>query len=149
MKPSFASILMGGAGAIAADIAPRLDDEYARGQAAIVGLLMTLVAQEADRAADTLSLESVAMRAIFAEAAKQQLPDQLRRRLLQMAEAPPAENFTVSALEELVMPMKALLIELHEALEDRADAWARPLEKKVWDVLCLGADHRSLYLPIL
>ena len=82
MKPSFAGILMGAAGAMASDIAPAIgEDAYAKEQAAIVGLLLVLVAQEADRAADTLSLESVAMRALFADAASHPLPDQLRRRL--------------------------------------------------------------------
>jgi hypothetical protein len=144
MRPSFANILMGGAGAIAADIAPRLEhDDYAMRQASIVGILMVLVAQEADRAADTLSLEAVAMRAIFAEAASHPLPDHFRQRLRAMAESPPPPKFTIAALEDIAAPMKALLIELHEALEDRPDAWARPLEAKVWDILKMGADQSS------
>lgn len=148
MTPSFSQILMGAAGAIVTDIGPHLQGKtYAIGQAQVIGLLMVLVAQEADRAADTLSLETVAMRALFAEAASAPLPDGLRQRLRAMAEAPPPENFTIRALEQLAHPMKALLIELHEALEDRPDEWARPLEAKVWDVLRMGADHRQLYMP--
>ncbi|MGE0828099.1 MAG: hypothetical protein AB7O04_01960 [Hyphomonadaceae bacterium] len=152
MKPSFAQILMGAAGAVVRDIAPRLQDEddaFALGQAQIIGLLMVMAAQEADRAADTLSLETVAMRALFAEAAETPLPESFRRRLRAMAEAAPADNFTIAAQQAVAAPMKALLIELHEALEDRPDEWARPLEARVWDVLRLGADHRQIYLPVL
>ena len=150
MKPSFAHILMGATGAMGTQVAPRLaGDLYAMGQASIVGLIMVLVAQEADRAADTLSLETVGMRALFAEAAEAPLPEGLRRRLAAMADAPHAANFTVTALEATATPMRELLIELHEALEDRPDEWARPLEAKVWDILKLGAYHRELYLPVL
>jgi hypothetical protein len=150
MKPSFSQILLGAAGAIVTDIGQRLQtNPYAAGQASVIGLLMVFVAQEADRAADTLSLEMVAMRAFFAEAAQAPLPDGMRRRLHTMAEAPPPPNFTVTALQEAAAPMKSLLIEVHAALEDRPDEWARPLEAKVWDILRLGADHRQLYLPVL
>ncbi|NWG52278.1 MAG: hypothetical protein HXY28_01015 [Hydrogenophilaceae bacterium] len=148
MTPSFAQIMLGAAGAVAAQLGPRLkDDAFAIGQAQIIGLLMVLVAQEADRAADTLSLETVAMRALFAEASESPLPEGLRRRLRAMAESAPPENFTISGLEKIARPMKALLIELHEAVEDRPDEWARPLEAKCWDVLKLGADHRQLFMP--
>jgi len=148
MTPSFSQILMGAAGAVATQLGPQLkDNPYAIGQAQVIGLLMVLVAQEADRAADTLSLETVAMRALFAEASESPLPEGLRRRLRAMAESAPAENFTVRGLEAIAHPMKALLIELHEAVEDRPDEWARPLEAKVWDLLKMGADHRQLYMP--
>ncbi|MGE3250849.1 MAG: hypothetical protein AB7J28_05125 [Hyphomonadaceae bacterium] len=150
MKPSFPQILMGAAGAMVQHVGPRLaGDNYALGQASIIGLIMVMVAQEADRAADTLSLETVAMRALFAEAAEAPLPAGLCQRLRAMAEAPHAESFTITALEATAAPMKELLIELHEALEDRPDEWARPLEAKVWDILKLGAYHRELYLPVL
>ena len=110
---------------------------------------MVFVAQEADRAADTMSLEILEMRTLFAEAAQAPLPDGMRRRLRAMADAPPPPNLTVSALQEAASPMKALLIEVHAALEDRPDEWARPLEARVWDVLKMGADRRQLYLPVL
>jgi hypothetical protein len=150
MKPSFAQILMGAAGSIVSDIGPHLkNNSYAVGQASIIGLIMIFVAQEADRAADTLSLETVAMRALFAEAAEAPLSDDMRTRVRAMAESPPAPNFTVSALQDLAAPMKALLIELHAKLEELPDEWARHLQAKVWDILRMGADHRQLYLPVL
>ncbi|MBI1250453.1 MAG: hypothetical protein GC189_03160 [Alphaproteobacteria bacterium] len=150
MRPSMAQILMGSAGAIGTQVAPHLTGNgYALGQASMAGLIMVLAAQEADRAADVLVRERNALRVFFGEASVSLLPEDLRARLHEAAHAPLGASFVVSALEEEIAPMKALLIETHAALEDETASWARDLEARVWAVLKEGADARQLFMPSL
>ncbi len=150
MKPSMAQVLMGSASAMATQVAPHLlGNGYAIGQASMAGLIMVLAAQEAERAVDTLVRERDALKALFGEAARADVSEGLAARLHEAAHAPLAPNLQITLLEAEVAPLKALLIELHVALEEEDAPWARALEAQVWDVLKLGADARLLYLPTM
>lgn len=149
MRPSVSQMLMGAAANLNRDIAPSIQPgSYAIGQAGTIGLLMVLMAQESDRAVDTLVNEQDAIRALFAEAARASVPDDLRLRLAEAA-ARSRTSLRISDLEGETALLNELLIELHAWLETSKFDWAEALESRVWEILKLGADCRALYLPTL
>jgi hypothetical protein len=59
MKPSMAQILIGAAGTLNEEIAPKLEaSPFSMGRVGTIGLLLACVAQEAERAAETAVRES-------------------------------------------------------------------------------------------
>ena len=82
MKPGIDQLLMALATTLAARILPQLETQsYATGDARIAALLSVLLAQEADRAADTLARENREMRMLFLAASRLDLIPALRVRL--------------------------------------------------------------------
>ena len=92
MKPGIDQLLMALATTLAARILPQLETQsYATGDARIAALLSVLLAQEADRAADTLARENREMRMLFLTASRLDLIPALRVRLAHDA-APGADQ---------------------------------------------------------
>ena len=150
MKPSLQHLLMGAASTLGKDVAPHIEDDapFAVGHVGTIGLILACVAQEADRAVDTAVREQDALRALFAVAAEQPLPGDLRARLAEAAQGARI-GFRLSDLEAQNNPLKALLAELLETVEQERFDWAEQLEAQIWDVLRAGAERRALYLPVL
>jgi hypothetical protein len=142
MKPGIAQIALGAANTLAAGVAPHLASPYAVGHAGTVAMLLIFMAQEAERAAETLAGENAALRALFAEAAPKL--EWLRERLAD-ASAGREESLHVSILEAENARLRTLLIELHAAAE-AADL--HDVEAQIWRVLKKSADDRSLVLPV-
>ncbi|HVY03294.1 MAG TPA: hypothetical protein VG983_06520 [Caulobacterales bacterium] len=144
MKPTIAQYLAGAGATLMREIAPQAD-AYGRGQIGAIGAILSFAAREADRAVDTLAREQDALRALFADAAEVPLADDLRARLREAAGGARA-SLRVSDLERENAALKALLIELHEAVEQRADG--ADLEARIWAVLNEGADARVVGLGL-
>lgn len=138
MRPSIAKYLAGAGATLGREIAPQAD-AYGRGQIGAIGMILNFAAREADRAVDTLVGEQDALRALFKDAALTDLPDDLRARLREAAIGD-RKSLRLSDLERETAPLKMLLIELHTAIEQRADGAA--LEARIWDILNDGADAR-------
>jgi len=151
MKPSFAQVLMGVASTLVDDVAPHIGDDapYAVGHIGTIGLILACAAQEADRAAETATLEQDALRALFAEAALAPLAPDLRARLRAAGADNRRPSLRVSDLEAQTAQLKLLLMELLETIETERFDWAERLESRIWDVLKSGAERRALYLPVL
>ena len=143
MRPSLGKYLSGATGTLGREIAPHLDTAYARAQIGAIGMVLGFVAREADRAAETLVNEQDALRALFASAAGAPLPDDLRTRLA-AAESAARASLRISDLERENAALKALLIELHEAVE-QSEACAG-LEAQIWNILKDGAKARVISL---
>jgi hypothetical protein len=141
--------MVGAARTLSQEVAPALAaDPYARGHVGTIALLLTLMAQEAERAAQSTLWEIDAMRSLFEEAAHLELPHALVSDLAAGAKAAP-EGLHVRTLETHAASLKALLIRLHEAAEAEPAAWARALERRIWGLLNAAAQARSLHLPAL
>lgn len=150
MRPSLAQFLMSTAATLNREIAPHvMGNRYALGNIGTIGLLMTLMAQETERAADTLVHEQDALRALFADAAKAPLPEPLRTRLAAAGVPVVRNSYRLTDLERDTAALNTLLIELHETVEPSAFDWAQALERRILEVLKLGAACRALYLPTL
>ncbi len=149
MKPSLPQMMMGAATALTREILPNVrGDTYAIASAGTIGTMMILMAQETDRMVDTLVVELDAIQALFEEAAKAPLAGDLRKRLAAAAKRP-RRSLKMSSLEEDALVLKALLIELHAAVEAESFDWAEALEAKIWEILNLSAQCRLVYMPTL
>jgi hypothetical protein len=146
MKPGIDHHLMAIAATLATKLIPAIPEgDYAQGDAKMTALLAVMMAQEADRVADTLIRENAAMRAVFKRAAAF-VPGELAGRLA-VAAAGQEASFHISALETNNAVLKRLLIELQALVEARADGWARGLNQDVWALLHQGANDRLLMIP--
>ena len=115
MKPSPDLILNQCFAKIAMEMGPALPAGYGQGSATITGVLLLMVAQEFNRAADIRVKENAAMRALFGEAGAG-VGGELGQRLLAAAGAKDTD-VNVATLDRANGELKALLIELHAQAE--------------------------------
>lgn len=146
MKPGIDHHLMAIAGTLGTKIIPAIPDgHYAQGDARMTAALVFLMAQEADRAADTLIRENAALRALFSRAAPQVTGDLAAR--LSEAAASADSDYRLSTLESGNAKLKTVLIDLHAAIETVDADWARALDAEIWELLHKGATDRMLFIP--
>lgn len=120
-----------------------LEADYQQRTAFTLGTLLLFASQEWDSAAERLSQENDALRALFAEGAPAFADAPLGGKLA-AAGAESDESLRVSALQAANNTLRGLLIELHAAVEERDDADARVLEEKIWRELVASTDRRML-----
>lgn len=149
MKPSIDQHLMALTGVLATKIAPAIPDgNYAAGDAKMSAALALMLAQEVDRRADTVWRENSAMRTLFLEAARLELPDILRRQVND-AQLWDDSSLRISALEANHDKLSRLLIALHATIECDADPAFQRLNAAIWDFLEQSAIRRELVLPAI
>jgi hypothetical protein len=109
------------------------------------GLLM-MIAQEFDRAAARLVEENAAVLAILARAQsaieEPGLQDRIARELGQI----PGQDLHVSVLQAENDRLRALLIDVHAAVEGMAGAEAEALDRLIWEELQESTRRRHLML---
>jgi hypothetical protein len=148
VKPGIDQILMSFATTLATRIAPELaPDSYATGDARIVAMLSVLVAQETDRAADTLARENREMRMLFLGASLMDVLPALRVRLGSDA-AMEEPDFRLSTLSGAHDRYTETLMALQASIEGINDEWARALNREIWQFLLRSAEARLLVLPM-
>lgn len=149
MKPGIDQLLTTLATTLATRILPQLDAQsYATGDARIAALLSILLAQEADRAADTLSRENREMRMLFLAASKMDLMPSLRVRLAHDAALEEAD-IRLSTLSAAHDRYSETLMALQIAIEDLDAEWARLLNKEIWQFLVRASESRLLFMPAM
>ncbi len=122
---------------IAQDLLPKASDAYTATDLGYFTLLLTMVAQDYDRAADLLVSEHAALQPILRAAGARLADPALQARIaeaLQM-EAPSLKVSDLTARADVTMK---LLIEVHAAVEDAEAAgadWARALNEDIWRFL--------------
>jgi hypothetical protein len=144
MKPSPDLVLNHAFAKVAMEMGPALPAGYGQGSATLTGVLLLMVSQEFNRAADIRAKENAAMRALFAEVA-QSLGGDLGTRLNAAAEAKDAD-INVATLDRSNAALKELLIELQVHAE-RASAQA--LEMRILKLLSDAAAARQIFLPAM
>lgn len=144
MKPSPELVLNQAFAKIAMEMGPALPAGYGQGSATITGVLLLMVAQEFDRAADIRVKENRAMRTLFAHAA-QAVDAGLAVRLRAGAEGRDAD-LSVAVLDRANGELKKLLIELHAYAEQSGDV---ALERRILRFLCEAAAARQVFLPAM
>lgn len=147
MSPSISQLHMALVTTLATRILPELDpDSYATGDARMASVIALLLAQETDRAADTLARENREMRALFKRAAELPFAAKLKEQLLESGDGRDAD-LRISALTIAHDKLTQVLIELHEAVE--TDAAAHDLDREIWQFLLKGAESRLLVMPAM
>jgi hypothetical protein len=144
MKPTPDLVLNHAFAKVAMEMGPALPAGYGQGSATLTGVLLLMVSQEFNRAADIRAKENAAMRALFAEAAPSAGGD-LGARLTAAADARDAD-INVATLDRSNAGLKALLIELQVHAER---AGTRALEMRILKLLSDAATARQVFLPAM
>jgi hypothetical protein len=143
MKPEADQILNVSAQQLAGVIAPQLPAGYAQSAASLLSFMMTMAAQEYDRAADIRAAENADMRALFAAIADVVKNAALKARL-QAAAKTKDVSLRVSALNTANYELRRLLIETQAHVETIG---VRDWQGKIWKCLRAAADRRVLKMP--
>ncbi len=145
MKPEVDQLLGLCAAQIAAELAPLLPAGYAQGQATLNAVMLSLAAQQYDRAAEIRVAENRDLRALFAELAPQVTDASLKTQLGAASRGEDA-SLRIAALNEANYALRRLLIALHAHIEDAPGVVARAAERRIWSVLRAAASRRQLVL---
>ncbi|MDE2363194.1 MAG: hypothetical protein KGM42_11000 [Hyphomicrobiales bacterium] len=124
---------------------PRLPTAFEQGAAMRYAMLTQAAAEEFNRAAARRVEENGAVRALFVQAIPLVENDGLRERL-RSAAATSDRSLLVRDLDDSNGRLRALLIELHAAVEAQTGAAARKLEDTIWAELSASTGRRALSL---
>lgn len=144
MKPSPDLVLNHAFAKVALEMGPALPAGYGQGSATLTGVLLLMVSQEFNRAADIRAKENAAMRGLFADAASD-VAGELGVRL-KAAGGEVDADINVATLDRSNATLKALLIELHIYAER---AGAGGLERRILKLLDEAATARQVFLPAM
>lgn len=144
MKPSPDLVLNQAFAKIAMEMGPALPAGYGQGSATLTGVLLLMVAQEFNRAAEIRQRENALIRTLFSEAARKVSGDLNKKLMLAAGEQDTSIN--VDALDKTNGELKALLIELQTVAEDSGD---RELELRILKLLAEAAAARQVFLPAM
>ncbi|HTW33922.1 MAG TPA: hypothetical protein VMD53_04825 [Rhizomicrobium sp.] len=142
MKPEVDQILGLSSGQLMSQIAPLLPNSFAVGGASLLGIMMTLAAQEYERGADIRAAENADMRSLFRDAAAQ-IADAELKAMVSTAAATQDRSLKISALNAENIELRRVLIRLQAYAEMKG---LRDIERRIWDVLKASADRRILRL---
>lgn len=144
MKPTPELVLNQAFARITMEMGPALPAGYGQGSATITGVLLLMVAQEFDRAADIRAKENRAMRTLFAHAADG--VDAALATRLRAAAGDRDADLSVAVLDRVNGELKMLLIELHAHAEQKGDL---ALERRILRFLSEAAAARQVFLPAM
>jgi hypothetical protein len=130
------------------EIGPAIAADYLQRNAGIAGMMLQLAAVEWDRAAARRVEENAALRALFRDAAAARPGLPLRARLADAA-ATGDPDLRIASLDAANRVLRALLVELHAALEAAEGREARRLEDAVWAELRRSTERRAVPLAPL
>ena len=88
------------------------------------------------------------MRALLADAAEAPVPVALAGKLVEAA-ASNDQSLIVEDLQAEHDRLTAILIELHETVEQSGADWAEQLNLRIWDYLRNAAEARAVMLPVI
>ncbi|MBK6662450.1 MAG: hypothetical protein IPG47_06730 [Thermoflexaceae bacterium] len=135
MRPDAGRVLNGVAVALMTRVAPEIRTPFGQQLAGLSAVLLRVVATEFDRIADRLSVENAAVAAILSDAAAV-LPDaSLAVRAGEAANAATPPDLRVSTLQAINDRLRAILVEVHAAIEETPGEEARAMEERIWEEL--------------
>jgi hypothetical protein len=143
MRPEPSRFLGVAAGHLLLKTAAALGPGYEQSSVSVIGLMLTQLAEEFERAAARRVEENRELRRIFAGAVDVVADDDLRGKLALATRGEDA-NLAVSALEQGNCELRALLIELHVHVEGLDTPPARKLEGEIWRELVASTERRKL-----
>ncbi len=129
--------------AVLNDHVPKDGNLYDVSNLVLASRMMAMAAADLDRAADNLIRENDSIKALFQAAITAVEDDALGKRLADAAIAD-ANDFKVSSLRAFNNQLCEVLIDLHAHVEKRHDAAAIELNRKIWQILCAGAEQNML-----
>ncbi len=143
MRPEVSPILGKLAAHLLGEIAPRLPVDYLQKSTMLVSMMLMVVAEESDRAAERRVQENRALRRLFGESARGIADRELRSRLEAAAEEVD-ESLSLSALDRANDALRSLLVDLHGHVEELEGSDAREVEAVIWRELRTSTERRAL-----
>ncbi|MDZ7728458.1 MAG: hypothetical protein U5Q44_09885 [Dehalococcoidia bacterium] len=131
MKPDPPIVLNGMARTFVRELLPALPSPFDQGTVGLSVNILGMLAQEVDRSAARLVEEDDAVAAILADA-RPHLPRQLLARVEEGLARPRHRDLHVSALQEDNNRFRALLVEVHAAVEISDTPGAAALNERIW-----------------
>lgn len=147
MIPDISNVLGGITRALMFDIGPEVTSPYGSLTIQLSAGLLSMIAQESDRAAARLSDENTALRQLLASAAGV-VTDAPLHDELSVAAASSSASLLVSDLRGENRTLRALLIRLHAHVETVDEPVARALDACIWQELVTSTQRRQLDLAI-
>lgn len=144
MKPTPDLVLNHAFAKVAMEMGPALPAGYGQGSATLTGVLLLMVSQEFNRAAQIRSAENAKMRALFGDVARKVEGDLGSR--LKTAAGETDTDLTIPVLDRANAALKALLIELQVHAEASSD---RETETRILTFLRDAAAGRQIFLPAM
>ncbi|GAB4328769.1 MAG: hypothetical protein Kow0010_12820 [Dehalococcoidia bacterium] len=144
MKPDPPMVLRGIGQTLATRVLPELRTPFGFQTVGLAAGILNMVAQEYDRAAARLVEENDVLRQLFSDAVEVVEDSNLRARLRGAADESPARDYRVSTLQAENDALRALLIELHAAVERQTGGTARELNERIWDELLESTRRRHV-----
>ena len=142
MKPALVDVLGALSARVFGDMMPALPAGYLQSEAMLMALLLAAAAEEHERAAEVRSADIAGTRRVLGAALAHLSPGVLRDRVAEAATLEP-RSLRISDLDACDAKLSAALIELHAAVEEREDSWAREIERDIWAVLRASTARRA------
>jgi hypothetical protein len=146
MRPDPPIVLRGIAAALVREVAPEVSSAFGMGTIGNSVGLLTFVAQEFDRAAARLVAENKAIVSLFRDALDGELV-QDRVFAARMEDATCRDlvaDLHVPALQRLNDELRAILVDLHAAIDSEPSDRAAALSERIWDELKESTRRRHL-----
>jgi len=144
MRPDSPKVLFGVAGALMTQIMPEVRTPIAVQTVSLSAALLSMVAQEFDRAASRQVEENRAIRALLSDAHDIVGDLALRGRIKAETADPVEHDLHVSALQLVNDRLRSLLIDIHAAVETTPGGAAATLNDRIWDELKESTRRRHL-----
>lgn len=145
MTPTLPELLTGALVAISTPPPPESAGEFAGGRIGVIGMISFMAAQEAETGVAVRVAENRAIRALFADAAREGwTPDAAE---LERLSKTTDEDLTLSGVDRANAALRRALIPLHEAVEATPGAEGRARQARILNLLREGAESRALSLP--
>jgi hypothetical protein len=141
MRPSVDVYLGELARLLGQEFAPKLPTTYDQSVLTRNAMLLSVVADEFDKAASRRIEENQAIRRLFADAVSVVSASDLQSRLLAASQSG-EHGFRVGELDASNCALRSLLIELHEQIEQMEGEAARSLEDAIWGELARSTERR-------
>lgn len=122
-----------------------LREDYQQKTGLMLGVLLLIASEEADRLVDRLVEENAALRDLFARA-RHVVEDRPLAERLEEAAAGADASLRVSSLQSENHRLRALLVDLHASVEEDPSTEARALEDAIWVELARSSQRRTLAL---
>ncbi|WP_439816800.1 hypothetical protein [Zavarzinia sp. CC-PAN008] len=143
IRPDVTTFLAHVSADLAGRIAPIVEPRYLKGALGGVAGMISVVADEWDRAADRLARENAAIRDLFRQALPVLGGDPLAGTLAALAEGR-EPDIRVSTLAAANGDLRRALIDLHAWTEDQQGPAAKALEAAIWRELAASVERRRL-----
>lgn len=141
MKPDVSSVLLASVETLTTEIAPSFDGDYRSGTVSSITVLMSLLGEEYNRAADDRFTAIKEIKEIFAKSFAHIKDRDLASKLKNSSELEEV-SLRITDLDCSSVLLKNLLIELHVYVESLSAPWAAKINRDIWAFL--GRDAQSI-----